>query len=79
MQASYQPAIGLAMLLLALGPGSAFACGAPPPPIHDIDANRYYTDNRSSIIDPVLKARNEAAVRPVNDYLEAVARSADAW
>ncbi|SFC07529.1 alginate lyase family protein [Massilia yuzhufengensis] len=68
-----------AALLLALGQGSALACEAPPPPVRDIDANRYYTDARSSIIDPVLKARNEAAVKPVNDYLEVVARAADAW
>jgi poly(beta-D-mannuronate) lyase len=66
-------------MLLALGAGRALACDAPPPPVFDIDANRYYTDARSSIIDPVLKARNEAAVKPVNDYLEVVARSADAW
>lgn len=74
-------------LLLALGAGGACACAsacasaceAPPPPVFDIDANRYYTDARSSIVDPVLKARNEAAVRPVNDYLEVVARSANAW
>ena len=65
--------------LLALGQGSALACATPPPPVHDIDANRYYTDARSSIIDPVLRARNEAAVKPVNDYLEEVARAANAW
>lgn len=68
-----------AMLLLALASGGAAACDAPPPPVVDIDANRYYIDDRSSIIDPVLKVRNEAAVKPVNDYLEVVARSADAW
>ncbi|MCC2954365.1 alginate lyase family protein [Massilia sp. IC2-477] len=71
--------LAAAMLLLALGPAGALACDAPPAPVFDIDANRYYTDARSSVIDPVLKARNEAAVKPVNDYLEAVARSADAW
>lgn len=77
--ASLPKPAALAVLLLALGVGPACACDAPPPPVFDIDANRYYTDTRSSVIDPVLKARNEAAVKPVNDYLEAVARSADAW
>jgi poly(beta-D-mannuronate) lyase len=68
-----------ALVVLALGQGSALACDSPPPAVRDIDANRYYTDARSSIIDPVLKARNEAAVKPVNDYLEEVARAANAW
>ncbi len=69
----------VAAMLLALSAGRALACAAPPAAVFDIDANRYYTDTRSSIIDPVLKARNEAAVKPVNDYLEAVARSANDW
>lgn len=76
-----QPSFRLALagLCLALLAPGAFACDAPPPAVRDIDANRYYTDARSSIVDPVLKARNEAAVKPVNDYLEGVARAADAW
>ncbi|VXB33326.1 alginate lyase family protein [Massilia sp. 9I] len=69
----------VAAMLLTLSAGRALACAAPPAAVFDIDANRYYTDTRSSIIDPVLKARNEAAVKPVNDYLEAVARSANDW
>ena len=73
------PALLAFAALLALGQGSAQACGAAPAPVRDIDANRYYTDARSSIVDPVLKARNEAAVKPVNDYLEEVARAANAW
>ena len=69
------------VLLLALGccsalPGAAFACDSAPPPVIDIDANSYYSDSHHSIVDPVRKARNEAAVKPVNDYLEAVARAA---
>ncbi len=66
-------------IALLLIPGAAFACAPAPPPVHDIDANRYYTDARSSIVDPALKARNEAAVKPVNDYLGHVARSASDW
>jgi len=67
-----------AILLLAAGQ-SAVACTAPPAPVIDIDANSYYSDSHHSIIDPVRKARNEAAVKPVNDYLDTVARAAGAW
>lgn len=66
-------------LLTLLAPCAALACNAPPPPVHDIDANRYYIDDKSSIVDPALKARNEAAVKPVNDYLGVIARSASDW
>ncbi len=61
---------------LALGAGAALACGAPPPAVIDIDANRYYMDSHNSVIDPVLKARNEAATRPVDDFLRTVAGAA---
>lgn len=68
-----------AVLLLALAGGQALACGAPPPAVVDIDANSYYSDSHHSIIDPVRKARNEAATRPVDEFLGTVARSASAW
>lgn len=61
---------------LALGAGAAIACGAPPPAVIDIDANRYYMDSHNSVIDPVLKARNEAATKPVDDYLRTIAGAA---
>lgn len=67
------------VLLLLLLPGATFACEPAPPPVHDIDANRYYVDAHRSIVDPVLKARNEAAVKPVNDYLGTIARAASDW
>ena len=66
-------------LLLALAGGQAMACEPPPPAVIDIDANSYYTDSHHSVIDPALKARNEAATKPLNDYLNVVARSASAW
>ncbi len=73
-----RPALaGLFLSLLAQG--AAVACEAPPSVVRDIDANRYYSDKHNSIVDPVLKARNEAAVKPVNDYLDGVARAANAW
>jgi poly(beta-D-mannuronate) lyase len=73
------PAALLATLLLALGAGAARACEAPPPVVRDIDANSYYIDKNHSIIDPVLKKRNEAATRPVDEFLDAVARHASAF
>lgn len=71
--------LGSTCLALLLAPGAALACAPVPPPVHDIDANRYYVDDKSSIVDPALKARNEAAVKPVNDYLDTIARAASAW
>ena len=65
-----------APLLLALACLRAAACAAPAPAVIDIDANSYYSDSHHSIVDPVRKARNEAAVKPVNDYLDVVARAA---
>ena len=53
-------------LLLALAWGSASACQAPPPAVVDINANRYYTDKNNSVIDPVLKAQNVAATKPID-------------
>jgi poly(beta-D-mannuronate) lyase len=69
----------LASLLFSLGLGAARACEVPPPAVIDIDANSYYIDKNHSIIDPVRKKRNEAATRPVDDYLDAVARHASAF
>src|SRR5438128_3636638 len=69
----------LAALLLTLGTQAAQACEAPPAAVIDIDANSYYTDKNHSVIDPVRKARNEAATRPVDEFLDVVARSASAF
>jgi poly(beta-D-mannuronate) lyase len=65
--------------LLTLGVRAAQACEAPPPAVHDIDANSYYIDKNHSIIDPVRKARNVAATKPVDEFLDAVARHASAY
>jgi poly(beta-D-mannuronate) lyase len=69
----------LATLLLNLGTGAAHACEAPPPAVHDIDANSYYIDQHHSVIDPVRKARNVAATKPVDEFLDAVARHASSY
>jgi len=70
------PRLHHAILPLLLASRAVLACETPPPPVVDIDANSYYSDSHHSVIDPVRKARNEAAVKPVNDYLESVARAA---
>jgi poly(beta-D-mannuronate) lyase len=71
--------LAAALLMLALPGGRAMACAPPPPAVIDIDANSYYSDSHHSIIDPVRKARNEAATRPVDEFLGVVARAASAW
>lgn len=65
-------------LLLALIVPAAMAldCPAPPPAMMDIDANSYYTDAHHSVIDPVLRARNIANTKPIEDFLAQVAKSA---
>jgi poly(beta-D-mannuronate) lyase len=68
----------LATLLLTLGMQGVHACEAPPA-VHDIDANSYYIDKNHSIIDPARKARNVAATKPVDEFLDAVARHASAY
>lgn len=66
------------LAVLCCGPAWS-ACGPVPQAVQDIDANSYYSDSRRSVVDPERKARNEAAVKPVNDYLDGVARAADAF
>lgn len=66
----------LTYILLALA-GSAGACELPPPARIDIDANSYYTDQHHSVIDPVLRAKNIANTKPVEDFLSQVARDAN--
>jgi poly(beta-D-mannuronate) lyase len=68
-----------AALLLLPSVGNARACDSPPAAVIDIDANSYYSDKNHSVIDAARKARNVAAVKPVDDFLEAVARSASAF
>jgi poly(beta-D-mannuronate) lyase len=55
------------------------ACTAPPVALQDMQGNRYYTDEHHSVVDPILKAQNEAAAKPFNDYLKYVSNNSDAW
>lgn len=66
----------LASLMLVTGAAMAADCAAPPPAVIDIDANGYYADSKHSVIDPVLKARNVANTRPIEDYLARIADAA---
>ena len=66
-------------LVFSLGAFNAAACTAPPPAAIDIDANSYYIDKNHSVIDPVLKARNVAHVKPIEDFLAHVAESASRY
>ncbi|MYM21229.1 alginate lyase [Duganella sp. FT135W] len=67
----------LTCVLLALASGVAYACEAPPPARSDIDANSYYSDKHHSVIDPVLRAKNIANTKPIEDFLSQVARDAN--
>lgn len=68
------------VLLLSFFAGSAFAACAPAPAgIADIQANGYSTESHHSVINPALKAKNEAAVKPFNDFLRAVSDNADRY
>jgi len=67
-------------LTLSVCSGSALAaCPPAPAGLRDIEANSYYSDAHYSVIDPELKARNEAAVKPFSDYLSAVSANADRY
>jgi poly(beta-D-mannuronate) lyase len=66
-------------LLLALAGPAALACSTPPAAMIDIDANSYYTDSHHSVIDPVLRARNIANTKPIEDFLAEVANGASLY
>jgi poly(beta-D-mannuronate) lyase len=74
-------AIVLAAVLVVAGAldraEAARACPSAPPPVRDLDLVRYYTDEAGSIVDPALRARNVAALKPVTAFLRHVVRDAD--
>jgi poly(beta-D-mannuronate) lyase len=63
--------------IFALSAPLALACTEPPPARIDIDANSYYSDSHHSVIDPVLRARNIANTKPIEDFLGQVATDAN--
>jgi poly(beta-D-mannuronate) lyase len=87
------PALLLAALLLAGGaaaptpfaaPGPAAAlsarpCPAPPAPVHDLEGQAFYADPAFSIPDPARLTADQAASRPLRDWLRALQRPAERW
>ncbi len=67
-----------ALALWAATAVAAAACPAPPAVVRDLEIPRYYDDAAGSRIDPVLKARNDAAVAPLVAFLRHVTAEADA-
>lgn len=69
----------VAMLLHVNALAAQNDCPAPPPGSPDIRAMGYYADAAGSVIDPRLKAKNDIAVKPLNDFAAHVAKTADAY
>jgi len=54
-------------------------CLTPPPAIIAIPGVAYYTDAAHSVRDPVLFPRNRDALKPLDQYLIAIAHTSDAY
>lgn len=68
----------VALLLNLLGQAAlAGNCPPAPPALQDMQGNGYYSDKNHSIVDPLLKAKNEAAAKPFTDFADQVSRRAD--
>lgn len=67
-------AVPAALVVLAT---TALACPAPPSPVRDLDIPRFYGDAAGSRIDPAQKAKHEAAVTPLTEFLRHVTGEAD--
>jgi poly(beta-D-mannuronate) lyase len=55
--------------------------GAPRtiPPVHDVLGVSYYRDAQRSVVDPVLRDQNEAALRPLRAFVRDVVDLANGW
>lgn len=69
----------LSFFCLGLVAAPVLACAPAPTAMIDIDANGYYTDSHHSVIDPVLRARNIANTKPIDDFLDEVAKGASRY
>lgn len=58
-------------------PLGRFDCAVPPTPVKDFATERYYTDERSSVVDREAYDRHQAALRPLRDFNTRTTRIAD--
>ncbi|WP_137126968.1 alginate lyase family protein [Roseomonas sp. HF4] len=63
----------------ATRPAAAQACLSVPDPVHSLELPRFYTDAAATIADPALLAAENAAAKPLGDWLQAVQRGAEDW
>ena len=71
-------ALGFLVLAAALPRAQAGAPCAPlPTPIRDLDAVDFHTGPDAVLIDPTLRAQNDAAMEPARTFLRLVSASAD--
>jgi poly(beta-D-mannuronate) lyase len=67
--------VGAALLCLQAAP--AIACAPAPTPVRDLDIPRFYSDPAGTVIDPVQLAKHDAAVTPLKDFVQRIAKMAD--
>jgi poly(beta-D-mannuronate) lyase len=65
------------LLGIALFSFRIHACEPAPPPVMELNVNSYYTDSKHSVIDPVLKAKHDEAVKPLEDFIKKAAHDVD--
>ncbi|MBN8535826.1 MAG: alginate lyase family protein [Deltaproteobacteria bacterium] len=55
------------------------ACKPSPPAIINLDVNNYYTDKKFSIIDQTRKEKHDAAVKPIEIYIQFISKQSDEY
>lgn len=71
-----RPSLAIALAVVCAAT-SVEACPAPPPAVADLDVPRFYGDAAGSRIDPAQMALNEAATRPLTEFLRFVTAESD--
>lgn len=66
------------LVLVALS-FDVFACEPAPAPVINLDANKFYKDKQNSVVDPELKAKHDAAVLPLEQFIKQVANQSDQY
>ena len=67
----------LILLIAITGAGPVAACPFAPPPVRDLNLERFYSDAAGSQIDPALKAEHKRETAPIRSYLRVVTAQAD--